>query len=1188
MSYGLIYYKNFSRDGHNVRLEIHSREMEGDAGAKEIGNFTELTIHMNESHAAIDEAIHKSTLTFSMVDAPDMPDTSTTKNSGWEFFYNSEPDEYSVSVYEDGALLWHGYVRQDAWEGDLVYRNTLTISCIDGLGRLNDVFYEPRFLAGQINNGMAKVKDIINAGMEAAKVSMYHYVTSLPHELVDGGQSMLNWAVDTSAFEGKTWGEIVEPLLNSLGLCIRYDGRGSIVLRTLRDLHTIQSAGVQTPQFLNRSGHYSLLPGYKAVKESTSFEAPENKVDTFTNGDFNSQGRLVKDKWNGPDIRQYTYGNNFNDEQGGTDRYVLVQNIPDDVTISGFNERTIPLANRTKASISFNLAHNYDGTQGYKSLVPSGQMVCRIKWVSGSLTYFWDFMDNTWVLSDRYSYFNLEGDSMDLSFDVTTPDSKGQLVFGFVLTYPSFGGTQYGDVYTRLGGFTIEVDEASFPKAINVTTNFNEANTLNLDRKSDYAQAPSWMLSAGSIGNSFYKYLPAEAFPPIQQTAWNDKSTFLPFQVQVHMQLLALHAKPNYLLSGDLKALGGSVIRMDGLWGIYGRSFMLTAGNYNCLDGFLHDATLEEFDTWEDIFGSISASYDYKEGEYPASSLTGATSVTSSGGGGGEGGGITLAELQAYLESNHYINSLSQSDITNALGYTPANGTNAGDWDDAASKRHTHSNKSVLDGITGVQTSQWNDAANKKHTHSNKSILDTITQALINAWNSAVEMAHRHNNKALLDTFSQSDVDGWDDAAEKAHTHSNKSVLDGITAAKVQKWDSNTPAPVYICYFNSTPYNDVDSNYRDHTVFCDYNGTAMPLTGIDSDDNFIFKGFEGDKLLELTLSSSGWSSREVSIDVDSGIYKAIYGTTRHHDVGDAVVAGKIVLCSGLLGLNMAYAGNKQSATDDVYEFVGFYLGKKVTASVNRLDNWSYVLESETDVFNATYNVTHQREVESAVSAGNIVICSGLLGITMTYAGHDQSAGSAADDAIEFVGFYLGKKVTARVDRVDNWSYEMDSSESQFFICEFAETTYAEAIAALNAGKILLAHDGGTDAKLLADLTIRGGRDVFVFSGLNASGQALNLLLWQDNSWATERGAGANSFLAYFDDTTYSEVLSQINAGHDVVVRDDWGNGQYIVFHLAESDPANDIIYFFRIDREGRRELCTVNADNIWTSWLVNS
>lgn len=41
--------------------------------------------------------------------------------------------------------------------------------------------------------------------------------------------------------------------------------------------------------------------------------------------------------------------------------------------------------------------------------------------------------------------------------------------------------------------------------------------------------------------------------------------------------------------------------------------------------------------------------------------------------------------------------------------------------------------------ISDTERVNWNDANSKKHTHSNKSILDTITQIIIDKWNSAVE-----------------------------------------------------------------------------------------------------------------------------------------------------------------------------------------------------------------------------------------------------------------------------------------------------------------------------------------------------------------------------------------------------------------------------------------------------------------
>lgn len=108
------------------------------------------------------------------------------------------------------------------------------------------------------------------------------------------------------------------------------------------------------------------------------------------------------------------------------------------------------------------------------------------------------------------------------------------------------------------------------------------------------------------------------------------------------------------------------------------------------------------------------------------------------------------------------------------------------------------------------------DTNSKKHTHSNKSVLDSITSALITAWNGAVTHISdtvKHitsDERTLWNTVSSKadktafethtgDADihitatertNWNDANYKKHTHSNKTVLDGITSSLVTAWNS--------------------------------------------------------------------------------------------------------------------------------------------------------------------------------------------------------------------------------------------------------------------------------------------------------------------------------------------------------------------------------------------------------------
>ena len=106
-------------------------------------------------------------------------------------------------------------------------------------------------------------------------------------------------------------------------------------------------------------------------------------------------------------------------------------------------------------------------------------------------------------------------------------------------------------------------------------------------------------------------------------------------------------------------------------------------------------------------------------------------------------------------------------------------------YDDANSKKHTHSNKSTIDKITETLLANWNIAYDKRHDHENKGILDSITQALLDNWSAA--FAHVSD---AVKHITATERTNWNDANTKKHTHSNKSILDGITQTFVERWNA--------------------------------------------------------------------------------------------------------------------------------------------------------------------------------------------------------------------------------------------------------------------------------------------------------------------------------------------------------------------------------------------------------------
>lgn len=78
----------------------------------------------------------------------------------------------------------------------------------------------------------------------------------------------------------------------------------------------------------------------------------------------------------------------------------------------------------------------------------------------------------------------------------------------------------------------------------------------------------------------------------------------------------------------------------------------------------------------------------------------------------------------------------------------------------------THTGNTTIH-ITATERANWNDANSKKHAHSNKSVLDGITSALIEAWNNAAASGSGDMLKSVYDTNN----DGIVDNAAKVNGH---------------------------------------------------------------------------------------------------------------------------------------------------------------------------------------------------------------------------------------------------------------------------------------------------------------------------------------------------------------------------------------------------------------------------------
>ena len=99
----------------------------------------------------------------------------------------------------------------------------------------------------------------------------------------------------------------------------------------------------------------------------------------------------------------------------------------------------------------------------------------------------------------------------------------------------------------------------------------------------------------------------------------------------------------------------------------------------------------------------------------------------------------------------------AQTDLWNELNKKAnTSDLNINNWNAAYNNMHTHSNLSVLNGISSTNINNWNSAYNSAHTHSNYNVLSGISSSDISEWNSAYSQRHTHSNMSYLNVINQS------------------------------------------------------------------------------------------------------------------------------------------------------------------------------------------------------------------------------------------------------------------------------------------------------------------------------------------------------------------------------------------------------------------------------------------------
>lgn len=647
VAHRLAYYKEIVTHGSAVRLNIYQKTPLYPL-VEEIGDvLVSLSYGIQGSGEAVDEPIQKTSLEFSLADAPER-NTQKVRWGGWETFYTPDATGYKVELVIDGEVRWTGFITPDSWEEDLSWHAPVTITVRDNWGRLQDFMFDH---AGDADN-LISVADLLMAAAQKAEVAMEVVINEDVAWPLCDDIPLYSHMVNVRAFEGRTWWDALYDTLGSLGLVLTYEDSNRFVLSPLRS-RVAKGEGKEF-KFV-ASGHRSLAPAVREIVETQTFDfsddminAPALTMEDFNAGasyPFTTQPYGVTEKmmpvfslrsggfWQqGASgyfslLNQYNYTPRENDDKvrltdgktlflacnpGTATDYATAQNQMRGVYCElNMTKMRAELSFRVGAPVRLYGSPYNTGTAPYSAEVTSpviASVHARIVYTPASGTVM-SYNGTKWVAGNVACVITPptnEAAVYEAAFTIPSADidEPGILRIEFLCgkyiirgEYTDDGNGMYMPV-TELKMTSVWATEAENK----VTTKYNETNNVILERQPAVGCLNFDTTSPNEVLNGVYS--PTLGRPASREWRWSDEgATTYQLPVLLHKELLCYHSKPNNVLTGemivdDLKGLPS----FDCVWMWRGKEHLLMAGRVNLVSGTMEGAELREFTRYEDLW----------------------------------------------------------------------------------------------------------------------------------------------------------------------------------------------------------------------------------------------------------------------------------------------------------------------------------------------------------------------------------------------------------------------------------------------------------------------------------------------------------------------------------------------------------------------------------------------------------
>lgn len=652
--YALRYYKEFGVQDSIVKLQIYKyyKAPEFAPAPIEIGGvLQEMHLVMQGDQGEVTDPIVKTSLELSLVDAPN---TEYGRKTGdWEEFYTSSSTEYLVKVLVNNVVEWSGYITPDSFEEDLTLHGTVSIIARDNIGHLQDFTFD------EIGNsdGMISVRDIFTKAWAKIESKM---TLSIPTssdviwpecEGYKPYQIMLN----VEAFADKTWYEVVESVLDSFGLVLRYVGSNKFCIYPLRSMPLLSYSDFNkvpiNETMFQAAGHRSLQPTCKKIIDIFKYESGDIYKFNLKNEDYVESSFEL-------DIEQFDKEGNFTGlvteaipswafadssiwKQAGNigviNPYAITTvnrgpaSFPDQdcMFISVFRERNFSnyvsltrklMSNDLVMDLSFQIfAYFYKAKPGTGSMTTpnartqSLSLHYSIECYTSNKHYYYNANDEyftteaTMIAANVGSVDKETAKTANIKHSLTIPEGTTQMVlrfYGFTAAFIDIeGGLIYeeirkGQLYGRVSNLVISQGDAGEFKDSTVISLYDETANVLINRSPALGPGPT-MLSAKVIKNGMY--LPESLYPSARYWNWPNDSFRIDLRVLIAQQHLLYRSRPNNLLTGTL-VHEKKLLKMPSLWSYKDKNHILISGRLNYLTGYLEDVKLREYARWPELY----------------------------------------------------------------------------------------------------------------------------------------------------------------------------------------------------------------------------------------------------------------------------------------------------------------------------------------------------------------------------------------------------------------------------------------------------------------------------------------------------------------------------------------------------------------------------------------------------------